>query len=217
MKRIASASLTLLVYTLAFIKTELGATRPQSRDQQSCPDITETKGEYINVSYGFSILIPNDLKGVWNSARCVAGKDGCVCMSDHGRIIPLATDTNDSDHWIEAYAGFATDVDNPSPENEGDKHLGWIRERSRGGSVSILKRSNVVLGGLRGKRAVVRYYDKESKRVMVEDFVELLRGRKEVEVEYSLYLRAPERAYARDRTVFETILHSFALKKCDDC
>ena len=210
------AGLGVLFFALC-VCGQLAATLPQAAEQEACPDTLDTKGTYQNQSYGFSIVIPSELKGVWNSARCVSGKDGCVCMSDHGRIIPLATDPTESDHWIEAYAGFATDIDEPTTEQEVEKRLEWIRERSRAGSVSVSHRSNVVLGGLKGRRVIVRYYDKESKRVMVEDFVELLRGRKDVDVEYSLYLRTPVAAYEQDRAIFEKVLRSFALAECDNC
>jgi hypothetical protein len=190
---------------------------PQNPNQQSCPDTINTTGRYVNISYGFSIVIPEGLKGVWNSARCVGGGDGCVCMSDHGRIIPLATGPNDTDHWIEAYAGFATDIDEPTLDDEVSSRLDWIRERSRDGSVSVLQRSHVTLGGLKGQRVVVRYYDKESKRIMVEDFVEALRGRREVDVKYSVYLRTPIDAYERDKAIFNAVLRSFVLGECDHC
>lgn len=138
-------------------------------------------------------------------------------MSDHGRIIPLAKTPNDRDHWIEAFAGFATYVDDPTLENIVAARLDRIQERSRRGSVSALERANVVIGGLKGKRLVVRYYDKETERVMVEDFVEALRGRPEVEVEYSLYLRAPQQNYRQEKPTFDAVLHSFGLEPCDNC
>jgi hypothetical protein len=136
-------------------------------------------------------------------------------MSDHGRIISLAIGRADTDHWIEAYAGFATELDEPTPQNAVDARLDWIRERSRDGSVSELQRLDVTIGGIKGKRVVVRYHDKESNRVMVEDFVEALRGRPQVEVEYSLYLRTPVEAYERDKAIFDRVLTSFALTECD--
>ena len=74
-----------------------------------------------------------------------------------------------------------------------------------------------MLTGLKGQRVLVRYYDAESKRLMMEDFVELLRRSKEVDVEYSLYLRSPAVKYKQDTLIFETILRSFALTECDNC
>lgn len=213
-----SVVISLRILGLMLVLNSMDSTETLTYLQQdSCPDTLDTQGKYVNVSYGFSIVIPDDLRGVWNSARCVGGKDGCVCMSDHGRIIPLGTNSKEPDHWIEAYAGFATDIDEPTSQQEVKKRLEWIRERSRKGSVSVLKRSSIVLAGLKGQRVLVRYYDVESKRLMMEDFVELLRDRKQVDVEYSLYLRAPVAAYKQDKAIFEAILRSFALTECDNC
>jgi hypothetical protein len=212
MKRIVRVSLAI-VAMLVFLRGQQSDALPQNEPKQSCPDTIDTIGRYVNSSYGFSIVIPTGLKGAWNSGRCGAGKDGCVCMSDHGRIIPLATGRTDSDHWIEASAGFATELDEPTPQNAVDSRLGWIRERSRDGSVLVLQRSDLTIGGIKGKRVVVRYYDKKSGRVMVEDFVEALRDKPDVE--YSLYLRTTVEAYERDKAIFDQVLTSFALTECD--
>ena len=217
MKKKAIICARLAICALLFLTEPQVDALPQNPDQQSCPDTIDTTGRHVNISYGFSIVIPKGLKGVWNSARCVSGGDGCVCMSDHGRIIPLATGPNDVDHWIEAYAGFATNIDAPMLEDAVNSRLGWIRERSRDGSVSVLQRSHVTLGGLKGERVVVRYYDKESKRVMVEDFVEALRGRRDVDVEYSVHLRTPIDTYEREKAIFNTVLRGFVLSECGNC
>jgi hypothetical protein len=213
MKRLIHLTLFSIFWALTLLEGQ-GALPPQKGMEQVCPDTIGTTGKYVNYSYGFSIVIPKGLKGEWNSARCVAGSDGCVCMSDHGRLISLATGPNDTDHWIEAYAGFASDPDDPTLENEVASRLGWIRDRSRDGSVSVLQRSGVTIGGLKGKRVVARYYDKQSNRVMVEDFVEAVKGKR---VEYSLYLRTPVEAYPREKAIFDTVLRSFALRKCGNC
>jgi hypothetical protein len=55
-----------------------------------CPDDRSTAGFYRNYSYGFTVVIPKGLEGRWNSAACVPHpQDGCVCMGDHGRELPL--------------------------------------------------------------------------------------------------------------------------------
>lgn len=124
---------------------------------------------------------------------------------------------NDADHWIEAFAGFAADLDEATLKNAVDERLDWIRERSAAGSVSVLQVTDTRIGGMSAKRVVVRYRDKDSNRVMVEDFVEALRGRAEVYVEYSVYLRSPFDAYERDKPNFDRVLRSFAVTTCDQC
>ncbi|MFG6485587.1 hypothetical protein ACG04R_02825 [Roseateles sp. BYS78W] len=55
-----------------------------------CADERPTTGRYRNYSYGFTVVIPKGLEGWWNSARCVPQTpDGCICMGDHGRSLPL--------------------------------------------------------------------------------------------------------------------------------
>jgi len=207
--------LLALLIALTFLQGNPCLGQSQNTTQNACPDEVDTNGKYVN-EYGFSLVVPVGLKGTWNSARCVSGPDGCVCMSDHGRIIPLSNGQNDNDHWIEVYAGFSADMDEPTLQGEADKRVDWIRERSIAESVSVLERKDIKIGGIDAKRVVVRYRDRESSRVMVEDFVEALRGR-EGQIEYSLYLRSPADAYAGDKPNFERVLSTFALTPCDDC
>ena len=192
------------------------ASLSQQQTTEPCPDTVDTTGKYVNFSYGFSIVIPPTFNGVWNSASCVSSKEGCVCMSDHGRIIPLSGEA-DSGHWVEAYAGFATDLDEPTLSNAVASNLNSVRERSRTGSTSVLVRSSTAIGGVKAQRVVVRYMDKKTKRVMVEDFVVAFRGRTGTEIEYSIYLRSPIAKYRRDKAIFDQVLKSFALIECDEC
>ena len=176
------------------------------RPQEPCPDARAWTGKYTNHSYGFAITIPDHLEGFWNSFACVGGPDGCVCMTDHGRIIPLSSKRGEAEPYIEAYGGFAADLDEPTVSREMDKRLGWIRERSRGG-IQVRSRSAITLAGLEAERAVVRYYDKKLKSWFIEDFIEALQGG----VEYSLCVRTRDTSYGRDRLVFEAVVQSFVL------
>jgi hypothetical protein len=178
---------------------------PTSKD--ACPDADRWTGKYTNHSYGFSIMIPERLEGYWNSARCVNGTDGCVCMSDHGRIIPLTPEPHERDRHIEAYAGYAVDLDAPTVAFEVNKRLEYIRQRSRTHSLKIRSRSSLVLASLPAQRVVVRYYDETLKAWVVEDFIEALRNG----VEYSLDLRTKEMSYEPDRRVFDSVVESFIL------
>lgn len=76
--------------------------RSNSSSATVCPDQQTYTGEYRNLIYGFSIIIPRGLKGYWNSARCAPDEEyGCVCMGDHGRFIPLSDDA-----YVEAFVGY---------------------------------------------------------------------------------------------------------------
>jgi hypothetical protein len=206
--------ITLLLLTAAGVTFSFSQQQrePDSRNHAAapCPDTVTWTGKYVNYSYGFSVVIPAGFKGLWNSAMCVAGPDGCTCMSDHGRMIPLSTEPYEPDRHIEVYAGYAADLDEPTVKAEADKRLRWISKRSREGSVSVLNESAATLAGLKARRVAVRYYDKELNQWMVEDFVEALRKR---DVEYSVYLRTSEKAYEHDRRTFEGVLASFTLRK----
>jgi hypothetical protein len=206
LKMIAVCVLSLLASGLA------GAQQAKGVGDPTCPDTVSSTGEYVNGSYGFTVVIPKNVKGFWNSARCVSTSDGCTCMSDHGRIIPLTAEPYEPERHIEVYAGYAADLDEPSVQGEVDKNLEWIRDRSRNDSVHVLKQSRLLLARLNARRVVVRYFDKQLDTWMVEDFVEALRGR---DIEYSIYLRTREADYAKDRTVLDSILASFRLRKLD--
>jgi hypothetical protein len=210
--RIVFISLLALIVTAAacpaFEQQDQSGKGTASPAADVCPDTVPWTGKYQNHSFGFTIVIPENLKGFWNSARCSAGPDGCTCMGDHGRIIPLTAEPSEPERYIEAYAGHSADLDKPTVAAEVRSHLGWIRERSRNKSIQIRKRSYVRLAGLKGQRLAVRYFDKELKTWFIEDFVELVRlGR----IEYSLYLRTREEVYQHDRAIFETVISSFAL------
>ena len=179
------------------------------KEGAACPDDKAWTGKYRNYSYGFTIVIPTGLIGFWNSASCVSHPDGCICMQDHGRIIPLTPEPSKPERYIEAYADNGADLDEPTVPEAVKSHLGWIRERSFEKRMQVRKRNGVTLAGLKGERVLVRYYDAKLQAWMMEDFVELLRGG----VEYSLYLRTPEKTYEHDRGAFDTVVASFALSK----
>jgi hypothetical protein len=180
-----------------------------SEKRAQCPDDRAWTGKYRNYSYGFTIVIPKKLKGFWNSPACVAQPGDCICMQDHGRIIPLSAEPYEPDRHIEAYAGNTAHLDNPTIAEAVRSELGSIRENSRKNSVQIRKRFPITLSGLKGERVVVRYYDVERKRWMMEDFIELVRGG----VEYSLHLRTPEGTYEHDRGIFDSLVATFAKSK----
>jgi hypothetical protein len=173
----------------------------------TCPDEVSWKGMYVNHSYGFSIFIPNGLAGLWNSARCVSHNNECTCMSDHGRIIPLSKGTGGPDRQIEAYADYGAELEIGTATEAATSELTAIRESSMAGTMTVLSRTPMKLGGLHAWHVVVRYSDKKSKNWMVEDFIDAVnRG-----VRYLLYLRTPEQEYAHDRITFNRIVGSFAV------
>jgi hypothetical protein len=130
-------------------------------------------------------------------------------MQDHGRIIPLSPEPYKPERHIEAYADTGTDLDNPTVTEAVKSSLRWIQERNREKSVQIRRRFSITVGGLKGERVVVRYYDSKLSNWMIEDFIELLRSG----VHYFLYLRTPQKTYEHDRAIFDNVVASFALSK----
>jgi hypothetical protein len=169
-----------------------------------CPDNVSSSGKYENDYFGFSIVIPKNLEGLWNSAPC--SLDGCACMSDHGRIIPLDEALSKSTRFIEVFAAGNAEPDT-TLAMEVNNHLEWMKRRSVAGTVAILSRSNIVVGRRAGQRVIARYFDKNEKTWFIEDFIEVLRQG----VEYSLYLRTKESKYKKDLKIFNEVVASFAL------
>jgi hypothetical protein len=175
----------------------------QANAANSCPDLSHRTGTYVS-DYGYSIEIPKGLEGA-STRNCWDESDGCVCMGgDHGIIINLAKGLSDEDHYIEAYGDASVLFDGPALKTELDS----VRRKSLAKSVLILRRSDVTLGSVKGKRFVIRYRDKKSRRIMIEDSV-LARG-------YWITLSTPVRSYHRDIRIFEQMFRSFVSKECAD-
>ena len=197
-----SIYLLLVVVTLAALPSLAQGTTDTNPADNACPDTHPWTGKIQNYSYQFAFVIPERLEGFWNSARCVADeKYGCVCMSDHGRIIPLSSAPHDPERHIEVYGGYAMGED----EDAVTTTIRWIKER--GTHLSIKKRSKVLLGGMKADRVVVRYLDNKRNIWMIEDFIEATNNR----YDFSLYLRTPEVHYPADRPLLESVVASFAL------
>lgn len=189
----------------------LGNEMQNSEHSAECPDDHPWTGTYENYNYHFVVVIPQNLKGYWNSAACSKGADGCTCMQDHGRIIPLASEPHEPERHIEVYAGYSTvdeDTRRSPLEQEVEDALRWIRKRTADNKIEIRRNSRYRIAGLEGRRIVVRYFDKELRRWQIEDRVEVLRG----EVKYSLYLRTREEHFRQDLPIFTAVLSSFTLR-----
>lgn len=174
--------------------------------EELCPDEVETKDFYENWDFGFKVRIPNNLKGIWNSANCVNDPDeGCICMADHGRIIPLSKRSPESGGYIELYAGF----EDASVERAVTDRLESMHEKYGEKNVAIIKSYSFRLAGLNAQRVIARYRPTKEDHWIIEDFVQAKRK----VIEYFLYLRTEEDSYKEDCRAFEAILKSFKLTK----
>jgi hypothetical protein len=186
--------------TIALAQSSPGETRA-AEEHEACPDEHPWTGKYHNYNYGFTITIPDKLKGFWNGFRCVDGAGECVCMQDHGRTIPL-TD-RDRARFIEVYAGYASYLDHPTLAQIVNSELRSLRDHYPK-TLEIKRLSAITLAGVKGERAVVRYYDAKLKRWQREELVALWTGN-----EYLLYLVTPESNYMHDRKLFAGVVGSF--------
>lgn len=218
MKR-THALLALLLFMLVTFTARQAAA--QANAANSCPDLSHLAGTYVS-DYGFSIEIPKGLEGA-STQSCSNESGGCTCYGgDNGIIINLAKGLSDEDHYIEAY-GDVDGFDEPALKTAINVELDSVQRRSLAKSVLILRRSDVTLGGVKGERLVIRYRDKKSRRIMIEDSVLALKrltngGYGEWDYnEYSITLSTPVRSYHRDIRIFEQMLRSFVSMECDYC
>ena len=194
---------TLLICVAALAQPS----NPRADNSVSCPDDHPYTGLRENWTFGFTIVIPENLKGHWNSAACHKGSDGCTCMGDHGTLIPLVTGAQDFGRQIEFYA----ELDSSDEHNLARLVTKWLRSprESAREHTKIQKRTSYRLGGLNAERVVIRYYDPGLKAWYIEDFVVALRDG----TVYTPYLRTLPMNYAQDLLLFNRILATFTLTK----
>lgn len=206
---VASIVFALTLQTIAAAQEVHRSNDPSGKSVTvQCPDTVPWTGKYENHSYDFSIVIPTPFKAYWNSARCVPDGDDCVCMSDHGRLIPLTAEPYKPERHIEVYAGYVLEPDTTIHDEVTDR-IKAIRGAAARGSVTILRRFKLVIAGLPAERAVVRYYDRKLKKTMVEDLIET----RYADASYSLYLRTDAKAYPNDGKIFDAVTRSFAVER----
>jgi hypothetical protein len=193
-------SLAALLLAVCFIDAHSQDGKKRAPAPEPCPDARDWKGKYKNQYYGFSIIIPPGRRGYWNSARCVPDeKVGCVCMTDHGRSIPLSDEAA-----IEAFAGFERDPELTLADYERDE-VSFIKGRKEAGQVSVLSSRRIRLGRVAARRFVVRLVERGASRI--EDRIIALHDG----VEYDLTLSTLEARYQEDRREFEKVVLSWRL------
>jgi len=182
-------------------KTETKS-NPEFTSNEPCPDEKVYTGKYRNIVYGFSIVIPPGLKGYWNSARCAPDEEyGCVCMGDHGRIIPLSDDAH-----IEAFVGYQMESEWSLIDHE-KSNISWLRNREGVEHVRVVNSGWFRLGKLKARRFRARFV--QNKKGTVTDQIIALHGG----VEYELILRTLAERYRSDEIQFEKVIASWRLTR----
>ena len=162
-----------------------------------CPDERAWTGKYENHAYGFSFVIPRGRKAFWNSAGCVKDGVDCVCMTDHGRSIPLSKDAR-----IEVYAGFQSDPDWSVRDLESNS-IEALKKHAGVKSLRVLSSSETMLGPVAARKFVLSF--REKGRARIQERVLALHET----VEYDLVLSTTAASHLKDRQEFESVLKSW--------
>src|SRR5882724_3566015 len=190
------AILLLIAGLTTHANSQANRARPVSTGP--CPDDKVYTGKYRNIVFGFSIVIPAGLKGYWNSAVCSPdGKYDCVCMGDHGRIIPLADDVT-----IEAFVGYQMESEWSVIDHENGE-ISSLKKEKNLEQLKVVSSRWVHLDRLNARRFVAKFV-KEKKRVTVDQIVALHKG-----IEYQLILRTSPDRYKKDKIQFDKVIASW--------
>jgi hypothetical protein len=174
--------------------------RKRAAQKSPCPDTRPWIGRYRNYTYGFSIVIPQGLKGYWNSAPCAPdGKYDCLCMGDHGRFIPLTNDAH-----IEAYVGWQIESDWSLRDHE-RQEISHYTDDKKFERVNVVRSRSFRLGSLPARRFEAHYL-KDNKPMVTDQIVALHKG-----VEYQLILVTSPDRYGADRRQFQKLVASWRL------
>lgn len=173
---------------------------PATSQTQACPDERTYTGRYRNIVFGFSIIIPAGLKGYWNSARCAPDeKYDCICMGDHGRIIPLSDESA-----MNAFVGWQMESEWTLRDHENDE-IRYLKHKQGVNQVRVLSSKPGRLGRVRARRFIVRFSE-NNKSVVIEHIIALHKG-----VEYELILQTVPKRYRKDRRQFDKLVASWKL------
>ena len=173
-------------------------TLPEEEVTFSEEGLPQHTGRYSNPIYYFSVAIPPGLIGY-------TAPDPAP---EHGIAIPLS---KKPDTWVYAGAGYnVTFLE--SLDDVADQNLEWIKDR--GAEVEVIKREQTFLKELQAIRLTVRYKEKKSGRIRIEDEVIALREEPgNTELIYEITLYTTEDRYYSDVGAFEQILNGWKLKR----
>src|SRR6478672_7197495 len=174
-------------------------THAQTEAEEPCANKKPSIGEYRNLPHGFSIIIPADLKGYWYSLRCDdAPAADCVCKTDEGRRIPLATGATIS---ILAFYD-AADFEFYPPNGEHNEIL-ELRRNKHVSKVKRLRSGWFNLSEENAYRYAIQF--RRDKKMLVNDQVVVLYEH----VVYLLSLQTTAVRYVADQKLFEEIMASW--------
>lgn len=207
MKYIYKIILSLMLISVQCFSVTLYAQNKGEKNKiEPCPDEIEWIGEYRNYAYDFSMIIPAGRKGYWNSARCVKDeKYGCICMKDHGRIIPLSNSGYDKG-YIEVYAGYVFEEGVSFPNDE-KKQILDLRKQKQTHSVKLLKSKTILLDNLKARRFLIKFVEKGQTKI-IDRIVALSLSKS---IQYSLVLNTFLSDYKLHKSEFDSLVDTWKL------
>jgi hypothetical protein len=194
MDRLLSTSLFLVVVLFLLA----APTCAQTEADEPCPNKKPSIGEYRNLHHGFSIIIPAGLKGYWYSLGCDHAPADCICTTDDGRRIPLATGAT-----INVLAFYdPMDFEFYPPNGEHNKILA-LRRNKHVSQVKRLRSGWFRLGDVDAYRYAIQF--RRDKKMFIGDKVVVLYEH----VVYELSLHTTAVRYGADKNLFEDIIASW--------
>ena len=183
-------------------------TRAQTEAEEPCANKKASIGEYRNLHHGFSIIIPAGLKGYWTSLACDSAQvwrpkafrrgNDCICTTDHGRRIPLATGA-----MIEVIAFYdPMDFEVFLPNAEHNEILALRREKDVS-KVKRLRSGWFRLADVNAHRYAIQFV--RDKKMFISDNVHVLYEH----VAYDLSLQTMADRYETDKKLFDEIITSW--------
>jgi hypothetical protein len=172
-----------------------------------CPDEAPTIGWYRNYSYGFSITIPQNLKGYWNSVPCAKDQNDCVCLGDHGRFITIRKEA-----YLEVFVSVWTSE--TSKESMVDEQSFILENhKGKGENTETLNLTGARLDRVPSTRLKLRYKEAKTGMVMVEDSIFCAPMDKEHEGWlYKIHLVTPETRYGKDKLLLDRVIKSWRFR-----
>ncbi len=173
----------------------------------SCPDDSPTIGWYRNYSYGFSMTIPRRLKGYWNSVPCIKETDGCVCMGDHGRFIPITKEA-----YLDIEVGPMTSETRKETIND-EVRFALEHYKEKGEAVETVRQTTTRLDSFRATRLKLRFTDAKTKARMIEERIICMPIDKEHGGwVYSIYLVTPTSSYRKHKLLHARVSQSWRFR-----
>jgi hypothetical protein len=163
-----------------------------------CPPLKT--GVYRNENYGYTVTIPNGLKGELNSPCTLDDKGDCICIGWHGLTVPL-----ESDAYLDFFAGFSV-LEHPSlPDVLRSELINLGLSESDDITVRIRFLQKTLLAG-RPAYHFAADYEAQDEKYTKEKIVTI---DSENNIEYIITIKAPAKRMQTLKTRFNELVRSW--------